>query len=202
MHRFSQPHKKQRDYLLKGIVFCGCCDHALSRIAAKHHPTFYCRHSQANESSPCHNLRIDSEELEQVIFQTLKAQLDTVLSIGADGSICLDAVAAEPTEYEKQIEALEDSKQSLFEQYVMGEIDVETYKSEKAACDAAILKIKNAYAAIAAQAKQKKEEQDRQSSRTEIAKAFTDANGLTPELVHLLIEKVYTTTRVFLSFCL
>lgn len=147
-------------------------------------------------------MRIDSEELEQVIFQTLKAQLDTVLSIGADGSICLDAVAAEPTEYEKQIEALEDSKQSLFEQYVMGEIDVETYKSEKAACDAAILKIKNAYAAIAAQAKQKKEEQDRQSSRTEIAKAFTDANGLTPELVHLLIEKVYTTTRVFLSFCL
>lgn len=191
VHRFSQPHKKQRDYLLKGIVFCGCCDHALSRIAAKHHPTFYCRHSQANESSPCHNLRIDSEELEQVIFQTLKAQLDTVLSISVDGSICLDAVAAEHTEYEKQIEALEDSKQSLFEQYVMSEIDVETYKSEKVAYDAAILKAKNAYAAISAQAKKKQEEQARQSSRTEIGKAITDTESLTPELVNLLIEKVY-----------
>ena len=89
------------------------------------------------------------------------------------------------------LEALEDSKQSLFEQYIMGEIDVETYKTEKAACDAAILKAKNAYAAIAAQAKKKKEEQNRQSSRTEVAKAITDAEGLTPELVSLLIDKVY-----------
>ena len=91
------------------------------------------------------------------------------------------------------LEALEDSKQSLFEQYIMGEIDVETYKTEKAACDAAILKAKNAYAAIAAQAKKKKEEQNRQSSRTEAAKAITDAESLTPELVNLQIEKVYVS---------
>ena len=136
-------------------------------------------------------MKVDAEELEQVIFQTLKAQLEAVLSIRADGSICLDTVVAERTEYEKQIEALEDSKQSLFEQYIMGEIDVATYKSEKAACDAAILKAKNAYAAIAAQAKKKKEELNRQSSRTEVAKAITDAEGLTPELVSLLIDKVY-----------
>ena len=136
-------------------------------------------------------MKIDAEELEQVIWGTIKTQLEAVLSISADGSICLDAVAAERTEYEKQIEALEDSKQSLFEQYVMGEIDVATYKSEKAACDAAILKAKNAYAAIAAQAKNKQEEQARQSSRSEIAKAITNAKSLTPELVNLLIEKVY-----------
>ena len=117
--------------------------------------------------------------------------MEAVLSIREDGSISLDTVVAERTEYEKQIEALEDSKQSLFEQYIMGEIDVATYKSEKAACDAVILKAKNAYAAIAAQAKKKKEEQNRQSSRTEVVKAITDAEGLTPELVNLLIEKVY-----------
>lgn len=28
--RFSLPNKKQRDYLLRGKVFCGCCDHAMS----------------------------------------------------------------------------------------------------------------------------------------------------------------------------
>lgn len=188
--RYSMPNKKKRDYLLKGIVFCGCCNHALSFIA-KNQPYYYCRRSQANGSSPCHDLKIYSEDLEQLIFQTLKAQLEAVLSFDADGTICLDTVLAERTEYGKQIEALEDSKQSLFEQYVMGEIDVETYKSEKATCDAAILKTKNAYAAIAAQAKKKQEEQARQSSRTEIAKEITDAEGLTPELVSLLIEKVY-----------
>lgn len=114
VRRFSQPHKKQRDYLLKGIVFCGCCDHALSYVANKR-PYFHCRRSQAYETGPCHDLKLDAKELEQVIWGTLKAQLETVLSIGADGSICLDAVAAEPTEYKKQIEALEDSKQSLFD---------------------------------------------------------------------------------------
>ena len=64
-------------------------------------------------------------------------------------------------------------------------------KSEKAAYDTAIHKAKNAYAAIAAQAKKEQDEQARQSSRTEIAKAITNAEGLTPELVNLLIEKVY-----------
>ena len=179
-----------RNYLLKGIVFCGCCDHALSHVANKQ-PYFHCRRSQAAENGPCHDLRIDSEELEQVIFQTIKAQLKAVLSIRADGAICLDTVIAERSEYEKQIKALEDSKQSLFEQYIMGEMDADAYKSGKASYDAAILKAKNAYAAIAAQAKKKKEEQNRQSSRAEVAKAITDAEGLTPELVNLLIEKVY-----------
>lgn len=187
---FSQPHKKKRDYLLKGIVFCGCCDHALSYVASKQ-PYFHCRRSQAYETGPCHDLKINAEELEQVIFQTLKAQLETVLSVGANGTICLDTVVAERTEYEKQIDSLEDSKQSLFEKYVMGEIDVETYKSEKAACDTSILKAKNAYAAIAAQAKKKQEEQVRQSRHMEIANAITDVDCLTPELVNLLIEKVY-----------
>lgn len=190
VRRFSQPHKKQRDYLLKGIVFCDCCDHALSYVANKQ-PYFHCRRSQAAENGPCHDLKVDALELEQVIFQTIKAQLEAVLSIRMDGSISLDTVVAERTEYERQIEALEDSKQSLFEQYIMGEIDVGNYKSQKAFYDASILKAKNAHAAIAAQAKKKKEEQNRQSSRTEIAKAITDAEGLTPELVSLLIEKVY-----------
>ena len=127
VRRFSQPHKKQREYLLKGIVFCGCCDHALSYVANKR-PYFVCRRSQAAENGPCHDLKVDAEELEQVIWGTIKAQLEAVLSICTDGSICLDTVVAERTEYEKQIEALEDSKQSLFEQYIMGGIDVATYK--------------------------------------------------------------------------
>ena len=108
VRRFSQPQKKQRDYLLKGIVFCGCCDHALSYVSNKR-PYFVCRRSQAAENGPCHDLKVNAEELEQVIWGTIKAQLEAVLSIRMDGSICLDTVVAERTEYEKQIEALEDS---------------------------------------------------------------------------------------------
>ena len=149
------------------------------------------RHSQADATSRCHNMRAYVAELEQAIFQTLKKQLDVVLTFGDDGTIRLGAVVAERSEYEKQIKALYDSKQALFEQYIMGELDMEAYKAQKAAYDATILKTKNAYAAVAAQAKQKQEEQDRQTNRQEVAKAITDAEGLTPELTDLLIEKVY-----------
>ena len=73
--------------------------------------------------------------VDDIELDYFKVSFEAVLSIREDGSISLDTVVAERTEYEKQIEALEDSKQSLFEQYIMGEMDAETYKSEKASYD-------------------------------------------------------------------
>ena len=58
---------------------------------------------------------------------------------------------------------------------------------EKAVYDAEILKVKNAYAAVTAQAKLKREEQARQSSRQEIAHSIAEADVLTSELTDLLI---------------
>ncbi len=75
----------------------------------------------------------------------------------------------------------------------MGEIDLNTYKAEKAACDELLLKTKNAYAAVLAQAKQKRDEQARQDSRKESSKAICDADMLTTELADLLIDKVLCT---------
>lgn len=68
---------------------------------------------------------------------------------------------------------------------------METYKSEKADYDAEILKVKNSYAAVTAQAKLKQEAQDRQSSRQEIAQLIAGSDGVTTELIDLLIDKVY-----------
>ena len=56
---------------------------------------------------------------------------------------------------------------------------------------AVVMAIMLAVMNIAAQEKKKQEEKARQSSRTEVAKAITNAEGLTLELVNLLIEKVY-----------
>ena len=58
----------------------------------------------------------------------------------------------------------------------MGEIDLNTYKAEKATCDELLLKTKNAYAAVLAQAKQKQDKQARQNSRKEASKAIFDAD--------------------------
>ena len=188
--RFSLPTKKTREYPLKGKVYCGCCDHALSRIAQKR-PFYMCRHSTADVNSRCRDVRADAAGLEEAVLLTLKKQLEILLPVHKDGTIHLEATAAKCSEYEKQLEALKDQKQALFERYLLGQIELDTYKSEKAVYDAEILKVKNAYAAVTAQAKLKREEQARQSSRQEIAHTIAEADVLTSELTDLLIEKVY-----------
>ena len=75
--RFSQPNKKKRDYPLKGKAFCGCCGHALSRTMQKT-SYYYCRHSEADEESRCHKMRLNAAELEQAVFLTLKKQMEAV----------------------------------------------------------------------------------------------------------------------------
>ena len=108
----------------------------------------------------------------------------------------------ERTEYEQQIEALQDGKRALYERYLMGEIDLNTYKAEKAAGDELLLKTKNAYAAVLAQAKQKQDEQARQDSRKEASKAIFDADALTTELAEMLIDRVlvYPDKRIEIAY--
>ena len=89
-----------------------------------------------------------------------------------------------------------------YERYLMGEIDLNTYKAEKATCDELLLKTKNAYAAVLAQAKQKQDEQARQDSRKEASKALFDADTLTTELAELLIDRVlvYPDKRMEIAY--
>ena len=89
-----------------------------------------------------------------------------------------------------------------YEHYLMGEIDLNTYKAEKAACNELLLKTKNAYATVLAQAKQKQDEQARQDSRKEASKAIFDADTLTTELAELLIDRVlvYPDKRIEIAY--
>ena len=133
--RFSLPARKTREYPLKGKVYCGCCDHALSRIAQKK-PFYMCRHSTADANSRCHTIRADAAGLEEAVLITLKKQLEILLPAHEDGTLHLDAAAAKCSEYEKQLEDLKGQKQALFEQYLLGQTELDTYKSQKAVYDA------------------------------------------------------------------
>lgn len=199
--RFSQPNKKKRDYPLKGKAICGCCGHALSRTMQKT-SYYYCRHSEADEASRCHKMRINAVELEKAVFITLKKQMEAATSLNPDGTVRLESAAPERSEYEQQIEELQDGKRLLYERYLLGEIDLDTYKAEKAACDELLLKTKNAYAVVLAQAKQKQEEQARHDNRQEAAKAVFNSEGLTAELTDLLIDRVlvYPDNRIEIAY--
>ena len=199
--RFSQPNKKKRDYPLKGKAFCGCCGHALSRTMQKT-SYYYCRHSEADEESSCHKMRLNAAELEQAVLLTLKKQMETAAPLAPDGTLRVNASVPERAEYEQQIETLQDGKRTLYERYLMGEIDLNTYKAAKAACNELLLKTKNAYAAVLAQAKQKQDEQAQQDSRTETAKAVFDADTLITDRAELLIDRVlvYPDRRIEIAY--
>ena len=163
---------------------------------------YHCRHSEADVESRCHKMRLNAAELEQTVFLTLKKQMEAAAPLAPDGTLRVDASVPERAEYEQQIEVLQDGKRTLYERYLMGEIDLNTYKAEKAACDELLLKTKNAYAAVLAQAKQKQDEQARQDSRKEASKAIFDADTLTTELAELLIDRVlvYPDKRIEIAY--
>ena len=156
----------------------------------------------ADEKSRCHKMRINAAELEKAVFITLKNQMEAAASLNPDGTVRLEVAVPERSEYEQQIEELQDGKRLLYERYLLGEIDLDTYKAEKTACDELLLKTKNACAAVLAQAKQKQEERSRQESREEAAKAILDADTLTTELADFLIDRVlvYPDNRIEIAY--
>lgn len=186
--RYPQPVKKPRNYPLKGKIFCGCCHHALSRTFQKT-SYYFCRHSDADKNLPCHRMRCEALGLEQAVFDTLKAQMDILLS--QDGAVSPAKIVTERPAYERQIEALGDKKMRLYENYQLGEIELSVYKARKEILDAELLKAKNAYAALTAQAKRDQEAQARKAERRSISKELSAADGLTAELTGILIDKVY-----------
>lgn len=68
--------------------------------------------------------------------------MEAAVPLTPDGTLRVKASVPERAEYEQQIEALQDGKRTLYEHYLMGEIDLNTYKAEKAACDELLLKTK------------------------------------------------------------
>jgi DNA invertase Pin-like site-specific DNA recombinase len=198
-NRFKLPSKKAHDYPLTGKVFCGCCHHCLSRTNYKN-STYYCRHSFGIEGMACNGAKYSAVELEQSIFDALKAWIDQIGPGGRLGTAT--AKVDHAADYEKQLSELQNEKMRLYEQYVLGDLDVLSYKREKTVLDELLQKTKNAYASVKAQAKQQQAEQARQTSRQKAAKAVLNATGLTTELTDLLIDRVfvYPDNRIEITY--
>lgn len=91
----------------------------------------------------------------------------------------------------KKLCALQDSKRKFYEQYVLGEIDLETYKARKEEFDITLVKEKNVHTAIAAQIKKAQSDYEAKVKRDEIIQEIASADSLTNSLVDLLIKKEY-----------
>ena len=187
IRRFSLPNKKRRDYLLRGKVFCGCCDHAMS---LRNGAWFYCRHSEVAKELPCYGVKVKMSELEQVVFDTTRAQMGPALGIDSSKDK-LDLQTIQQAEHEEKLHSIQDSKRQLYEQYALGEIDLETYQERKAVYDAELVQAKNVHAAITAQTKQIQSDYEAKLKQREIVREVGSADTLTQALIDRLISKVY-----------
>ena len=177
LRRAPAPKKTARSYSLKHKVFCGCCQHALSRTSNKNH-TYLCRHTQVDEAAPCHGLRISEAELEHIVYEMALEQVQTVP----------DSVpAATPDSPEGKIADCQEQKRCLYEQFVRGEISIEDYREHKAVLDGELDRLRQTQAVIRARAAQNQSEQVREA----LLQKVRDAGQLTAELADTLIDRVY-----------
>ena len=189
IRRYSIPNKKQHDYLLKGKIICGCCDHSLSRVMQKT-PYYHCRHSDVDSSMCCHGMKIGIAELEQIIFEVLQKLVEVSGESGKRAQNITPTSDSLPG-YETQITAIQDDKMKLYESFLSGEINIEEYRAQKEVLDASLTKAQSAHAALTAQAKQAQEHRAEQVQRQAIIQEIANADGLTAALADMLIEKVY-----------
>ena len=129
-------------------------------------------------------------DLEQAVLETIRAQMCPALGIDSSKDK-LDLQTVQQAEHEDKLRFIQDSKRQLYEQYALGEIDLETYREQKAVYDAELVQAKNVYAAISAQTKQIQSDYEARLKQREIVQEVGNADTLTQALIDRLISKVY-----------
>lgn len=187
--RYKLPNRKQHDYPLRGKVFCGICGHAMTRSVNKN-GYYSCPHSQAVDDLPCHGLKVPIDNLENAVFDTLKAQMEAVIGGAENISDAVNALSVQVDKFGEQAAMLLDGKRELYERYITGEIDLEVYKIKKTGLDARLTQLQNSRALLKAQLKREQEQAALTAARHTARATLTAADHLTASLDDLLIEKI------------
>lgn len=187
---FPSQKKNHRQYILRGKVFCGCCNHAMYRM--KKDPEFSCRFTSIDENFPCRGLAVKERELEGVLYEIIRKQAAIILNVDDNGDFNLLSVKlAEQSRYEKQIQDFYDMKRRLYEQYVLKEIDFAAYSEQNAAFDGRLADIERVHSDIAATTTQMLMSGEEKSKLRKLAGDATTESTLTQALADALIDKVY-----------
>lgn len=187
---FQAKKKHTHFYPLKGKVFCGCCHHAMSRTNNKNR-TFYCRHSQADENTPCHGLQILEANLEGVVYEVMNKQAQVIMNLkDLSDAEPLDVHLAKQADYQTQIGGHQDRKRILYERLLLQEISTEEYKSMKAEEDKELNRLTSIYTALCKQTEQMRMGTETKAARKRLAQEVAGAGGLTAALADALIERV------------
>ena len=187
IRKFS-VNKKPREYVLKGKVYCGCCDHALNR---RNDILYACEYGRIAPDRECKDVSIRVEDLERTAFDTIRSQAQCFVDTDADIKVRAEKSALELNGYEQKLKLLQESKRELYEQYILGILDIDTYKSKKAELEIQLADMKHLCSVVADKAKTAQEDYEESIKNAEIAASIDGADSLTKALVDQLVERVY-----------
>ncbi len=191
IRRFKCEKKNHAVYALRQKVFCGCCQHALTRRANKE-PFFGCFYTKADQTAPCYGLHILEKELEGLLYELICKQAQIILSMDDLSQLSnTELQSAELSEYEKRITNLNSKKRQLYEDWLMQVIDKATYLERKAVLDEELNRLTRIKSSLAATVNQTKANQMKQNNARELAGTVVNSGSLTSTLAEALIEKVY-----------
>jgi DNA invertase Pin-like site-specific DNA recombinase len=182
--RKMQPH----NYLLKGKIVCGTCGLAMIYGNTTNEPMYRCMSTHADPAADCHKMKVATAEVEDTLMSIIKIQAGLILESGdifrqRKNSGGIQQIA----ECEKQINALNEQRQGIYEQFVTGDVDRESYRNVKAGYTAQIDRLKNLIAAL----KQSELDSQARAKTADHAKSALSDTVTPREIVDALIEKVH-----------
>ena len=179
-------NRKQKEYLLKGKVYCGYCYHNMDRRPKKS-AVFLCRYSEVDIAFPCHNLSILEKELEEIVFQMILKQIDIIKNTKQTDSI--EVQTAQKIELQNQMQLYHRKKEILYGQYVKRKLTEEQFIKINLELTKELEPIQNKLEEIDFQLKCS---QNKTTLRNQVKDIIKDTSLLlNKELVDFFIDKIY-----------
>ena len=151
-----------------------------------------CRYTQVDENAECRRLEIGEQELEDLLYEVINKQAQVIRGIDKISDAAGISVKTEQQiEYEKQIEKRNEEKRNLYERFVLGEVSVEAYKTEKAAIDEDINRLTHSLDALKSEVAALSAVKESDDEVKRLAGIAVGEDKLSRSLVDLLIDKVY-----------
>ena len=191
LRRYTIGGKKEHKYPLKGLIFCGCCRHALTRHNPNN-PIYVCRSSACQDDAPCRVLKIYVPEIEELVLLEIQAHMKQVeADSSSDGTVSFDAA-------DSRTDSLEQERLALYEAYMNGEVSLDIFREQKERIAEMILTAQKSRTLLAEQSAKEDTANEMRRIRDEISAA----DRLTAEMCEKLIDRVfvYPDKRIEVEF--
>ncbi len=151
-----------------------------------------------DDTLPCYGFQVPVDEVLEAVYTVVRQQLLAVVPTNTDGKQCLTLASVNQQQFEEQIAEIMDSKRLLYEQFVAGEIDAQSFKGQKSVLDERLSQTKSTFAAMRAKADEVQNIDERKQQRQMLLDEIRAAGTLSNELAERIIDhiNVYPDKRI------